>query len=423
MSKPKLLTAEQNFRCNDCGKCCRDWHVEVSAEEQATVAALCWQPEDDIPQDPFFRWAGHTYLAHRADGSCAFFDPKAHNCRIHAKFGAAKKPLGCQLYPFQASRLPDERPAVRARLDCPAALVGEGRPLSEQRQHLAAIVQRLPALPCTDQYDRAGLHVETIFVLLKGLNDELLAADLPLQRIIMGVNLAAHRLHCLGPTFLNDAAVRNEVLQSFYGRIISDVCDVRKRRLILIEHWRLMSLLATYMRRDERLIRGGLAARVQNANTIRKLSLGRGSLRELGAEHPEGIFGHRDLLAAPIPAPSPEQARVVLDFFRVHLQTHQFYGGANFSFGFFDGLHSLALAGLLALAAARWRSLCEHRNHLQLADIHYGVAAIDHGFGRQEALRTPLLRILARQTWQSDAFNRLALTLICDPHQSFMEQP
>ena len=94
MAKIKIAS-EQHFRCVSCGNCCRRWHVAVSTRDMRRLQKLSWGSEPDIPENPFTKIRGHDYVAHKQNGDCVYLNPETDRCRIHSKFGAAAKPIGC----------------------------------------------------------------------------------------------------------------------------------------------------------------------------------------------------------------------------------------------------------------------------------------------------------------------------------------
>ena len=94
------IASNQRFRCIQCGRCCRRWHVAVSARDRARLEKLNWPASAEAPEKTFTQIKGHTYLAHTPAGECVFLDTETNLCRIHRHFGESAKPLGCRIYPF-----------------------------------------------------------------------------------------------------------------------------------------------------------------------------------------------------------------------------------------------------------------------------------------------------------------------------------
>src|SRR5579871_105593 len=140
MSLPvRHLPVLQNWDCQGCGNCCRDYQITVTEEERQRILAQGWEGRPEVGGLPLFvragpPWARQYRLNHREDGSCVFLSPEGR-CRIHEHFGAAAKPLPCRLYPFILVPAGDHW-RVGLRFACPAAAANEGRPLAEHQAEL-----------------------------------------------------------------------------------------------------------------------------------------------------------------------------------------------------------------------------------------------------------------------------------------------
>ena len=142
----RSLTVLQNWDCAGCSACCRQYHVPVTAEERARIDALNWGAESDFAGLPFFvragRFSSEYQLNHKPDGSCVFLGPD-NRCRIHAKHGAAAKPLACRIYPYSLIPAGDHW-KLGLRFACPSAAENRGQPLSDhlsEAREYAAILE------------------------------------------------------------------------------------------------------------------------------------------------------------------------------------------------------------------------------------------------------------------------------------------
>src|SRR5689334_21654642 len=141
----RSLNVLQNWDCAGCSACCRQYHVPVTAEERARIDALEWDALSDFDGLPFFvrasRFSSDYQLNHKPDGSCVFLGPD-NRCRIHAKHGAAAKPLACRIYPYSLIPAGDHW-KLGLRFACPSAAADTGRPLAdhlpEAREFAAAL--------------------------------------------------------------------------------------------------------------------------------------------------------------------------------------------------------------------------------------------------------------------------------------------
>src|SRR6185312_15383084 len=103
-----------------------------------------WEKLPDFQGVPFFVRRGHEhYLNHRADGGCVFLG--ADNlCRIHAKYGAAAKPLACRVYPLLLVPAGDHW-KLGLRMACPSAADNKGGPLTGHMGEARAFAASLEA--------------------------------------------------------------------------------------------------------------------------------------------------------------------------------------------------------------------------------------------------------------------------------------
>jgi lysine-N-methylase len=132
MSLPISLPTIQNWSCHNCGGCCRQHAIAITAEEHQRITAQNWTPQDGIPAGrPIFErvgilpWSKWYRLGHQPDGACVFLDERGL-CRIHAKFGEAAKPLACRIYPY-AFHPAGRKVVVSLRFSCPSVAANRGR--------------------------------------------------------------------------------------------------------------------------------------------------------------------------------------------------------------------------------------------------------------------------------------------------------
>ncbi len=142
-----LLSQDQRFSCQQCGKCCRRTTVPITAGEAETyrkfgVARLFAEGDgsESATRDSFEPIPGYEPLLRirkRPDGACGFLSP-AGLCRIHETMGFDKKPIACQLFPF--SFHPAEGGVVvTTSFACPAIIANEGEPLRTQARELRVL--------------------------------------------------------------------------------------------------------------------------------------------------------------------------------------------------------------------------------------------------------------------------------------------
>lgn len=402
-ASPKLTIAgSQRFACVGCGQCCRRWHVALTERGLAALAALAARGDADFPTTFTTTIHGHPYLAHRPDGDCVFLDAATQRCRLHARFGAEAKPVGCRVYPLNiASTYPGEV-SVTARLDCPAVQRNSGPLLTSRAREIEEYVRLLgPRGGFTSELgglSRAAVERVTGFL----RRDLIQAASLPATVRSRALLAASTHLAGLGATFMNDAATLNAALPAIRQRALDQAQTPATRHVgafarIVFREW-----LATYLRRDEEILRDGTKARFRRTLALVQILAGRGSLRALGDEHPDVSMRRAGVFPShAAPANSADSATGAADdlwecYWRMldaRLETLQFCGVCYFGLPFFAGLRALIQTYPLVLAAARCHAAARHAAGLTPEDVQYATGAIDHSWGRS--------RLLQVRAWRS----------------------
>ncbi|MFL5340273.1 MAG: YkgJ family cysteine cluster protein, partial [Gemmataceae bacterium] len=140
------LPVVQNWDCQGCTDCCREYNVHVTAEERQRIEGQGWEKRPEFAGVPLFvldgpRKKGQFRLNQREDGSCVFLG-EGGRCRIHAEFGGAAKPLACRVYPFLLVPAGDHW-RVGLRFACPSATRNVGRPLNAHTGEIREFVAEL----------------------------------------------------------------------------------------------------------------------------------------------------------------------------------------------------------------------------------------------------------------------------------------
>ncbi len=91
------VPAGQRYSCHSCGACCRDFTVQLRADDLDRLQKQGWERERGEPVTTVFR--GRHFLRQRDDGSCTFLQADGR-CEVHARFGLQEKPVACRFFPF-----------------------------------------------------------------------------------------------------------------------------------------------------------------------------------------------------------------------------------------------------------------------------------------------------------------------------------
>jgi len=356
------LPVLQNWDCNGCTNCCREYRVPVSDEERQRIMAQGWDKDPDLGDFPLFLpvgpWWHRRYRLSEIGDHCIFLNEQGR-CRIHEKFGAEAKPLACRLFPFVLVAAGDHW-RVGLRYACPSAAANKGRVLeehdSELSRYVAALEQRdgiekakLPPLPLQkgQQVDWPDLlrFVQALLALLRDRRDRverrwrkcLTLAQLCRQarfeqikgsRLVEFLNLVTSGLESDVP-----AAPSSVPAPTWVGRIL----------------FRLT--LAIYLRRDHGPERGpAMRNRLSLSRAALAFARGSGMVPRVNRRLPETTFEQVEETLVPLGNAAEE---VLERYYVTKVGSLQFCGPTNFGMGLWEGLESLALTVPLILWLTR----------------------------------------------------------------------
>lgn len=396
MATPKVhIARNQNYGCILCGRCCRRFQVRLTDAEVSRLQALDWGAEPDVPRDFAQRIGRHAYFRRRADGGCVFLDGQTGACRIHARFGFDVKALTCRGYPHNLTSTWRDEVSVVARLDCPAVQQHAGKPLEANRRQIERLVKELGTRGGFTARQLEGLSREAVQRMTRGLVDLIgEGGGLAPGTLAFALFLAAERCRALGASFLNDTETLETVLPALLGDLRNEAAarptgHVGRLSKSLFRVW-----LATCCRRDEELVRPGIATRLRRTAALAVYAVGGGSLRAMGQEHPDLSLRRVRLFAAgegwqpSAPASWDSYWRLLV----ARLEGPQFFGVAYYGEPFFTGLRALLQSYALVLAAARTHAAARSAHRIEAEDVNYAVGAIDHSLGRSPLLQWKLWR-------------------------------
>jgi len=396
MSLPvRSLTVLQNWDCQGCTSCCRQYHVSVSPEERKRIEGQGWETEPDLKGVPFFihtgGWLSSAYrLNHRPDGACVFLGPD-NRCRIHVKHGSAAKPLACRIYPYSLVPAGDHW-KLGLRFACPSAVEDKGRPLAdhlaEAREYAAmlegetstaAITIPPPPLQGSQQITWGDLgriiatisemfaeDIETIerrwrkvLFVVSTLRQAKLDGGGDPQKAIVGSRLSELL------EILKDAA-EDEVPESpedvpepsWVGRMV------------------FRPVAALYARKDTGPDRGSAqSSAFARLFSAMQFARGKGRVPRTHVAIPETTF---DAAEKPLDELSDEAESLLARWARVKIESGQFCGPTNFGMLVWDGLESLAVA----FAAAMWLTRVLATDGRPQDDaVRMAVRIVDDNFG------------------------------------------
>jgi lysine-N-methylase len=402
----------QNWDCHQSGDCCKQYQVEVTAEERERIEAQGWADEADFRGVALFQaqgWLGgrQYYLNHRADGSCVFLSPEGR-CRIHERFGAAAKPLPCRLFPFILVPAGDHY-RVGIRFACPSAAENKGRALSahsgelrdfaaqlELREGVAPPRTEPPRLQGRQRVDWPDLlrFVEAFTKLVRNPADRI---ERRLRKCLALANL------CRQATFDVVTGPRlSEFLDLMSGGLEKEV--PADPAALARPGWtgRLLfrQALALYTRQDRGPNRGPASfGRLRLFRAAWRYARGRGEVPRLHARSPQTTFERAEQPAGPLP---PEAEALLERYYLIKVGSLQFCGVTNFHMPVWEGLESL----LLTFPILMW--LRRGLSHLPpVPALTRALSIVDDNFGYHPVLGSTRLRWALRLLTRSGELERL----------------
>jgi lysine-N-methylase len=413
MARPGvILPILQNWSCHNCGGCCREHQIVITAEEKRRIDKQKWKTTDGVVDDrPLIVAHGDRFrLNHQADGACVFLDEKGL-CRIHAKFGEAAKPLACRAYPY-AVHPSGNSVTVSLRFSCPSVVQNLGEPVAQQRKTLEALAQEIvPSSYTAPKAPRFGNDQQ----LLTWPDVTLLLAFIERGLSVGKASFATRLLRVSGWLDLLEQTPGEAMFGDQLGRLLpalhetsvrafpDDAAPLLKPSSIARTMFR--QFVAQLLRHDTELTaRGGLMSRLRLLSDGVRFTLGGGRVPEMADpisvrvafskasaksmdsstastamptfSQLEGEFGGRN----------DEFDELFVRYFRVKLQGLHFCGAAFYDMSFIDGFRNLALMYPATLWVARMRAARDGRSTVALPDVQAALATVDHNFGYSPAL-------------------------------------
>lgn len=417
MSAPRLqLPTLQNWSCHNCGGCCRQHLIEITAEERQRIERQGWTAADGLPegQSPVVRMGGglgkpRYRLAHRADGACVFLDDRGL-CRIHAKFGEAAKPLACRLYPY-AFHPAGNQVTVSLRFSCPSVVANRGKAVAENQaelKRLAAAVVPKGAADTPPPAINGAQRVEwpDFLRFIAALDDSLAETDAP---VMVRLVRTLFWMRLVGQAKFD--AIRGGRIDELLG-LLRDAAksEVPTDLTALPEPTRagrmqFRMLVAQYARSDTAAdLDRGWRNRWRLLRAAWQFARGTGNIPPLQDAFRPVPFAALEQPFGPLPDDAEE---ILTRYLRVKVQGLHFCGPAYYGVPLVEGFQSLALIVPAMLWLARWLAASDGRDRLTTDDLRRAVALADHHHGYSPALGQSNARRRVRLLTQTDDIARL----------------
>lgn len=386
------LPVIQQWDCHGCGECCREYEVHVTEAERQRILGQGWENDPAVGNIPLFvrvgRWWSRRYRLNTrpGDDACIFLNEKGL-CRIHAKFGSEAKPLACRVYPFTFTPAGDHW-RIGVRYACPSAANNLGRPATahaadlrvyaeglEEREGIGGRVAEPPSLQAGHRVPWSDLELFAE-ALLKLLDQPEVSFE---RRLRQWAALAAL---CRQAKF---DTVSGSRLREFLALVTQSIAtEVRPNPADVAEPSRIGRMcfrqtVAIYSRRDTGPRRGiSQRGRLVLFWAAWRFARGTGRVPRVHGLMPETTFEKMEQPAGPMP---DESTRLLERYYRVKVESMQFFGPTNFRMMFWEGVESL----LLTFPAIMWlsRAFTDRSRH---EAITLALRIVDDNFGYNKML-------------------------------------
>lgn len=406
-----LLPTLQNWSCHNCGGCCREHQIAITADEKRRIEKQSWTSADGVVSDrPLIVPLGNAWrLNHQDDGACVFLDERGL-CRIHAKYGEPAKPLACQVYPF-AVHPAGSSVTTSLRFSCPSVVQNLGAPVAQQRPFVEQLAKQIvpanykaPEAPdffAGQRLDWPGFTRIQAYI-ERGLGDPSVGFATRLMRVLSWMELVEQ-----SPSDTLQGDRLGELLALVHAASVRAQPDDELPVVEPSKLGRLMfrQMIAQLLRHDtDATARKGVAGRLGLFAEGLKYTMGLGRVPSLadpisvkfafsdstkdspGTSNPAVARPRFSDLEAKFGGRNPEFNELFTRYFRVKIQGIHFCGPAYYDMSLIDGFRSLALMYPATLWVARLRAAREGRGVLALRDVQGALATLDHNFGYSPAL-------------------------------------
>lgn len=394
MALPLELPTIQNWSCHNCGGCCRQHAVEITAEEKQRIEQQSWDSDPAFADRPsLFVWhAGPIWnkryrLAHRGDGGCIFLNEQGL-CRIHAKFGEAAKPLACRLYPYTFHPA-GNRVTLSLRFSCPSVTGNAGKPVAQQLGDLKElerlVVPEAAARAIEPPFISPGERLDwrdttrITRALEQMLTIERSSETVPFPVHLLRTLFVVSQLHRATFTKIRGDRV-DELLEILANASVDEVAaDLSQYPAPSPQGNLYFRLLAAQAARKDNLasLARGLGYRLALLFASLRFVKGTGPLPRLHDELGKATFEQIEAVAAGWNA---EFDALWSRYFRVKVQGLHFCGRAYFDVPLAEGYASLTLVLPITMWLARWFAAAAERAVVTLADVTAALHLVDHNW-------------------------------------------
>ncbi|MEA2013676.1 MAG: YkgJ family cysteine cluster protein [Verrucomicrobiota bacterium] len=398
MNKQILIPAKQKFSCQNCGKCCQDWYLPLTAEDKKRLENLKWSKTflDKIGEKQFQIIKGDFYLAHRKNGTCVFRDEEKNECMIHKKFSFKTKPLGCRIYPLNIGAAFSGSVSVACRYDCPAVVQDIGNPISVDE-----ISEYIPELQLRKGFSKSettGLTTNSLVMFLNNITEKILVKNENslLSKQIAHIFSFTNEVSKLGDAFLNDTETMKVLYSSLLEKSKNDV-SLRDMKFFPLKRMIFRMLITTYfLGDDEAILNKNILKRFSKTLDITKNIFGFANLKTISRDSLDVTWKKADVFNLSEERFALDAQDVIARYIKTKIQSFQFFGEYYYGENVFTGIKSLCLAYKLSLMIAAIYSSSDNSEIIQKKHVQKALQTLAHSWGRSPLLKKSMFRFIEK---------------------------
>ncbi len=404
-----LPLGEQRYSCHGCGNCCRDFTVQLRADDLEKLSAQRW--EEKLGEAVTTQFRGITFLRQRPDGACIFLG-EGGRCRIHAELGLEAKPLACQLFPFVLA--PDERHVqVGISFACQSVLENKGAALAAHLRPVRALAEAVPELVPTRVQIAEGVVAtpQEVEAMSSALDRWLRDTAVPLPVRLDGLAWLAQQL---------GQARWDKVRGARFGELMETLVQALPQELPLhpveppTRAQRATLRQAAFFRLEDPKIDqlrrvGRLRAVLGQAMRSRAFAKGRGSVPATGDTWPQGAtFAEVEATAGALQgADLPAIDDLLTRWTRATVLGGRAWGSGFYGWPMVRGLQAMSLNAACVLWLARAHAAACGRDAPSIVDARAALGRVDRASGRAPWLGSRAEALRLRYLCEDDGLRRV----------------
>jgi len=373
----------QKYQCIACGRCCQNWEIHVSKEEEKKLLQRDWKSL--APRISGVEAVVGDGLLLFKENKCIFLEPDL-KCLIQAKCSYDEKPLSCRQFPIWVTETPEGK-RITPSFFCLAVLRNQGVHLKENPELSPEAIAKFAISPVKLPINLLG-QASVDWNEFRKYESEFFSIldkkDLDLQRQIIAIY---HRGHEIARAKVNNREIKpleESVSAALKETHVSEPTKARFIRAIFLVFIEEATL--------EKGKQSGSSFAFSFVWQTLKMALEWGSIRISALGHEFPVI---EVDKVPFDWKDPQ----LTELLNRYLKNLVFRGQVLTEQGVFRGVSTMMIAFSLVVWYSRFSALANKRPKVSLEDLETGVSLVEklfiqHTKGVQKLVSEGLFSIL-----------------------------